>query len=136
MGQLQIAAPVKGRGQLLNFIQAHFMVEVFGIAPLHDIHRGLRQCGFHLEYDGCIGLCLLRWRAGEFEHAANVDDVFVPDLDRLSIILQVEFPAKKRHSALIKLCDHVGRIVKVRLRAKTEQSRKRPWVSGIPGAGY
>ena len=48
---------------------------------------------------------------------------------------QIEVPARKRHTALIKLCNDVGCIVEIRLRAKSEQRRIGFGISGIPGAG-
>ena len=56
--RLEIAIPIERGREFLDGIEAYFIVEVPGIAPLHNLHRRLRHCGFHLQHHFGAGFCL------------------------------------------------------------------------------
>ena len=131
----EVTVPIDGGRQGANLRQAHFVVDVFGIAALDVIHLGLRQRGFEFDDRARIGGGLRFRLTCQREHLLQMRAVLDENFFRLVVGLQIVVTIGKAESGLIDLCDHHRGIVVVLLAGEAEERRTAFVVSGLPGAG-
>ena len=101
------------------------MIEVGGVAALHDVHGGFGHLGFHGQHRGSIIGSLLRVFAGKSKHLADVLLEFLADLHRLGVVIQIKFAPRHAHAALVHESDYPAGIVKILCPGKAEHSSAR-----------
>ena len=77
----EILFPGKSGTQLLKLNGGHLVIDLVGIAPLHSIHRGLRQLALEGQDSLGIGGSLQRRLAQQLEHVGHVLDILVAQFD-------------------------------------------------------
>ena len=119
----EISLPIERRRQLRDLRQGHFVVEISGVAALHDVHGGFGHVGFHGQHRGGIIGSLLRVFAGQSKHLACVLLEFLADLHRLGVVIQIKFAPRHAHAALVHESDYPAGIVKILRPGKSEHRR-------------
>ena len=120
---LEVIVPLPVRSESLEIGLLHFVVVLLRIAQLHARPRRLRQRRFDGEHFLRVLRRLILRLAEQREHLRHVLHVLVADLFRTGVVLRVVIPVGQRESALERLTDHHLAVLRVLVRAETEERR-------------
>ncbi len=117
----EINIPIEGGTQPGQFLVADLVIQLLRIAATGRVERPLGQAGFNLHDDLRLGRGFGFIVAQQHKHFRDVLDVFLAQVNRLGVVLEIVVAIGQAQAALIHFGNHLARVLEVGVGVEAEQ---------------